>query len=87
MVEVVCNFPFRSLRYETYLVLDVLMYIDYHQALYFMFSLTKESRAFLQSNSITIDNGFVNEGLIDYHFDVTPKYEFFHYYQLEKLYF
>ena len=52
-----------------------------------MFSLTKESRAFLQSNSITIDNGFVNEGLIDYHFDDTPKHEFFHYYQLEKLYF
>jgi hypothetical protein len=31
-----------------------------------MFSLNKETRIFLQQHYITIKNGFINEGLIDY---------------------
>ena len=66
MVESLSEFPFRKLRYETYLTLDVMMYVykpDVHE---FMFTLNKEARKFLQDNFITVRNGFVNEGLITY---------------------
>ena len=58
--------PFRKLRYDKYLTLDVMLNVEYQQALKFMFALTKDSRIFLSQNLITIKNGFINEGLITY---------------------
>ena len=54
MVESVSNFPFRKLRLEKYLMLDVMMNVEYEQAVNSMFSLNKEARAFLQYNIISI---------------------------------
>ncbi len=47
-----------------------------------MYSVNKEARAFLKQNLIAINNGFVNEGLIDYDFYC----DFEDYEQLENLY-
>ena len=69
MVESLSEFPFRKLRYETYLTLDVMMYVDRADVCNFMFSLNKEARKFLQDNFITVRNGFVNDGLITYQID------------------
>jgi hypothetical protein len=66
MVESLNEFPFRKLRYEKFLTLDVMMYVDRPEVYKFMFTLNKEARKFLQENFITIINGFVNEGLITY---------------------
>ncbi len=66
MAESMSDFPFRKLRYDIYLTLDVMMYVDHLEVHKFMFTLNKETRYFLQQNMITIQNGFVNEGLITY---------------------
>jgi len=68
-MESMSAFPFRKLRYEAYLILDVMMYIEHQEVYNFMFALNKETRKFLQQNFITVRNGFVNEGLIDHEFD------------------
>ena len=34
-----------------------------------MHAINKESRKFIENNLITIKNGFINEGLIDFVFD------------------
>jgi hypothetical protein len=70
MVESLNEFPFRKLRYETYLTLDVMMYVDRADVCKFMFTLNKEARKFLQDNFITVRNGFVNDGLITYQIDI-----------------
>ena len=62
-------FPFRKLRYYKYITLDVLMHVEHQDALKFIFNLNKEARAFIQKNFVTVRNGFVNEGLIEYQFD------------------
>ena len=59
-------FPFPKLRYETFLILDVMMNVDYQDVLKFMFSINKETRNFIYKNFITLRNGFVNDGLITY---------------------
>ena len=64
MEEVVTSFPFRKLRYEIYLTLEVMMYVERSQALEFMFCVNKEARAFLHQHFVSIQNGFINEGLI-----------------------
>lgn len=46
--------PFRKLKHKTYLVLEVLMFIDYQDALKFMFDLIMESRTFIKSNFIAL---------------------------------
>ena len=69
MVESQGSFPFRKLRYETYLTQDVLKYIDREDALNFMFGINKLERGFLIQNFKTIQNEFINDGLIPYYFD------------------
>ena len=69
MVESHSEFPFRKLRYEKYLTLDVMMYVDCADVYKFMFTLNKEARKLLQDNFITVRNGFINDGLITYQID------------------
>ena len=83
MEEAVTSFPFRKLRYEIYLTLDFMMYVQRSQALEFMFCVNKEARAFLHQHFISIQNGFINEGLIFY--DLSSNFN--GYEQLERLYF
>jgi hypothetical protein len=66
MVETVTVFPLSKLRYDTYLVLDVMMHVEYQEAYMFMFAVNKEARSFLLNNFISIRNGFNNDGLIPY---------------------
>jgi hypothetical protein len=88
MVESVSDFPFSKLRYYKYLILNVMMYVEHHQALQFMFTCNKKARSFLQHNYITVRNEFVNYGLIPYCFNEwSSDKEFYHYEQIEKLYF
>jgi hypothetical protein len=47
-------FPFRKLRYIKYLTLEVMMYVEHLDSLEFMFSVNKETRAFLKNNMGTI---------------------------------
>jgi hypothetical protein len=75
MVESLNEFPFPKLRYEKYLTLDIMMYVDHPEVYKFMFTLNKEARKFLQDNFISVRNGFVNEGLITYEL----KHDFMHY--------
>ena len=83
MEEAVTSFLFRKLRYEIYLTLDIMMYVERSQALEFVFCVNKEARAFLHQHFISIQNGFINEGLIFY--DLSSKFN--GYEQLERLYF
>ena len=83
MEKTVTSFPFHKLRYEKYLTLDVMMYVERSQALEFMFFVNKEARAFLHQHFISIQNGFINEGLIVY--DLSCNFN--GYEQLERLYF
>jgi hypothetical protein len=76
-------FPFWKLRYEKYLFLDVLLYIDYKNALEFMFKLSIDARKFLHSNISSINNAYNNEGLIIH--DI--KFTFEGIQKLQKLYF
>ena len=69
MVESLNEFPFRKLRYEKFLTLDVMMYVDHPDVYKFMFTLNKEARKFLQDKFITVRNGFINDGLIAYQLD------------------
>ncbi len=41
------DFPFRKLKHDTFLTLDVLMFVDYLDALIFMFKINKEARKYL----------------------------------------
>ena len=66
------EFPFRKLKHDIYLILDVMIFVDYKDALKFMFSLNKEARHYIQHNFITVRNGFTNDGLIDFDFDSNP---------------
>jgi hypothetical protein len=68
MEEPMSAFPFRKLRYDKYLTLEVMMFVAHKDSCEFMFSVNKETRAFLKNNMGTIQNGFMNEGLIDYSF-------------------
>jgi hypothetical protein len=77
------SFPLPRLRYYLYLTLDVMMYVDYQEAYKFMFAVNKEGRSFLQNHFITIQNGFINDGLVPFQFECT----FNGILALEKLYF
>ena len=66
MEESVTAFPFCKLRHDIYLTLEIMMYVEYESACYFMFHANKATRAFLENNSSTISNGFINDGLIEY---------------------
>jgi hypothetical protein len=67
-MESTSAFPFRKLRYEIYLTLDVMMHIEQKDAYKFMFTLNKDARKFIVDKFITVRNGFVNDGLIDFCF-------------------
>ncbi len=83
MEEITNTFPFKKLKYETFLTLDVMINAERSQAFEFMFCLNKEARAFLFQHYSSIKNGFINEGLIIYNLeDVFNRYE-----QVERLYF
>ncbi len=49
-----------------YLVLEVMMHVDRLQLLKYMFSVNNETRGFLRKHIATIENGFINEGLVVY---------------------
>ena len=83
MEKTVTSFPFHKLRHEKYLTLDVMMYVERSKALEFIFYVNKEARAFLHQHFISIQNGFINEGLIFY--DLSCNFN--GYEQLERLYF
>ena len=83
MEESLNVFPFRKLRNDKYLTLEIMMYVDYKAAYKCMFSANKETKSFLFKNADTIQNAFINEGLIYY--DISCDYK--GYDQLEKLYF
>ena len=87
MAESVSGFPFFKLRYEKYLILDVMMYVEHQQVLQFMFTCNKQARTFLQQNYITVRNGFVNDGLTSYFFNWNPGKHFYDFEQIEKFYF
>ncbi len=70
MVESLSIFPFQKLRFTKYLMLEVMMFVDYPEVYNFMFFLNKLSRAFLLNNFITIENGFINGGLITHCIDI-----------------
>ena len=71
MVENVRAFPFPKLRYELYLILDVMMHVDHQEAYKFMFTISKEARRFFQYNFNSIRNGFINDGLIPFEWKMT----------------
>ncbi len=77
-------FLFRKLRLNKFVVLEIMMFVAHYDSLQFLFSVNKETRAFLSKNIITIQNGFKNEGLIEFKMRVNDYNE---YEQLERLYF
>lgn len=66
MVETLTNFPFRKLKDNKFLTVGVLAFVEYQDALEFLFSLNKEARTFLQENIDIVNNEFINGGLITY---------------------
>ena len=47
MAETERAFPLPKLRYSKYLILDVMMYLEYEEAYKFMFTVNKIARLFL----------------------------------------
>jgi hypothetical protein len=41
-------------------------FVEYKEALKFMFTVNKEGRSYIENNKVTIQNEFINEGLITY---------------------
>ena len=68
-MESAVDFPFRNIRKDVYLTLEVMMYVEHEDAYKFMFNINKEGREFLINNFTTVRNGFMNDGLIDLCFD------------------
>ena len=59
------------------------MYVEYETACEFMFCVNKASRFFLVYNDSTIQNGFINDGLIEHKLSLN----YAGYQTLERLYF
>ncbi len=87
MEETLTTLPFRRLRCDMYLIIEVLINVKYSHAFKFMFNLNKESRSFLQDNYIAFENGFVNDGYIKDAIFYNEITSFDYYVSLEKLYF
>jgi hypothetical protein len=53
-----------------------------------MYSINKQARKFIEHNLITVKNGFINDGLIDFAFDeeIHTYNEFKFYNQFEQVY-
>lgn len=73
------SFPFNKLKHYIYITLDVMMFVDYQDALKFMLSLNKEARYFIEQNFIRVRNGFINDGLIEISFDNDAMLQFNNY--------
>jgi hypothetical protein len=56
MEEAVIAFPFRKLRYDIYLTLDIMMCVERSEVLKYMFGINKETRKFLHHHYISIQN-------------------------------
>ena len=69
MVKSVNNFAIPKLKDWKYLSLEVIMHVERENVLKFMFSLNKETRTFLYHYFNTLNNGFINEGLIIHSFN------------------
>ena len=82
MVESESDFLFRKLKHDKYLTLEVMTFVEHPDVYKFMFTVNKKSRSYLKENFITIQNGFINEGLITYQL----KSDFYYFDLLEKLY-
>ena len=54
MEEPLSTFPFQRLRYDVYLILEVMMYIEYPEALRYMYFVNKDTRTFLFGKLMTI---------------------------------
>ena len=78
-MESVGNFPFRNISYNIYLLVEVMMNVDYEDALKFMFNVNKQGRKFLYNYFNTVRNGFMNDGLIDLRFGNYPNSQFNNY--------
>ena len=85
-MESVSDFPFHKLKHITYPTMEVMMHVDYEDALKFMFKINKQGRGFLIKKFNTVRNGFMNDGLIDICFSDDPFEQFNNYDQLEKHY-
>ncbi len=66
------DFLFHKLKHFTYLMLDVMMHIEFEDACEFLFNINKKGREFVINNFTTVKNGFINEGLIDIDFSNEP---------------
>ena len=64
MEKTLSNFIFSKLRYEKFLTLEVMLYVEQQEIYNFMFTVSKETRSYLLLNFITVKNAFINEGLI-----------------------
>ncbi len=58
--------PFEKLSSAKYLLVEVLMHIEYKDALNFLHTINKDASDFLTHNYTAIRNSFENEGLITY---------------------
>jgi hypothetical protein len=76
--------PFKKLSSAKYLLIEVLMHIEYRDALNFIYTINKDASDFLTHNYTAIRNSFENEGLITYEIET---YSFRSCQLLEKLYF
>ena len=63
MEEEVSVFPFKKLKYDKFLTLEIMMFLEYSEVLEFMFNINRASRNFIESNASTIINGYSNDGL------------------------
>ena len=68
-MDSVSSFPLHKLKLYKYLMIDIMMHVEHKDVCKYMFALNKEARAFIQQNYNDIRNGFINEGLIDFHFN------------------
>ena len=66
MVESLSDFPFRKLQCDKLLTLEVMMFVDHQEVKQFMFNLNKKARSYIQTNIVTVQNGFINEGLVTF---------------------
>jgi len=55
---------FGKLKFKKYLIIEMLMNLEYIDALSFLWKVNKEGREFLFKQIVYVKNGFVNEGLI-----------------------
>jgi hypothetical protein len=76
-MELVTAFPFHKLKDDKYLMLNVLMHLKYDEALKYMFALNKEARSFIDRYFITLNNGFTNDGLIEFVIEKFTQYNEF----------